>query len=74
VVIGRWQVDLAAQRVIRADAAAARSDSAETVRLTRTEWAILELLLQRPGQPGMGYRYQPDIRPMHEGLAVAGSS
>jgi two-component system KDP operon response regulator KdpE len=50
VVIGRWQVDLAAHRVTRADAAAAPSDSVETLRLTPTEWAILELLLRRPGQ------------------------
>ncbi len=48
-VIGRWQVDLAAHRVTRATATAA-SDSVETLRLTRTEWAILEELLQRPGQ------------------------
>jgi two-component system KDP operon response regulator KdpE len=49
VVIGRWQVDLASYRVTRVDAAAP-SDSVETLRLTPTEWAILELLLQRPGQ------------------------
>jgi two-component system, OmpR family, KDP operon response regulator KdpE len=109
VAIGRWQVDLTSHRITSADAAAS-SDSVETVRLTRTEWAILELLVQRPGQlvgqaqllngvwgpgfqqhtnylrfhmarlrrkleddparprhlltePGMGYRYQPDLRP-----------
>jgi two-component system, OmpR family, KDP operon response regulator KdpE len=49
VVIGRWQVDLTAHRVTRADAAAA-SGSVETLRLTPTEWAILEVLVQRPGQ------------------------
>ena len=48
-VIGRWQVDLASHRVTRSDAAAP-SDPAETLRLTPTEWAILKLLLQRPGQ------------------------
>jgi two-component system KDP operon response regulator KdpE len=111
MVIGRWQVDLASHRVTRADVAAASSGSVETIRLTRTEWAILALLLQRPGQlvssaqllktvwgpgfqertnylrfhmarlrhkleedparprylltePGMGYRYQPDARPL----------
>jgi two-component system KDP operon response regulator KdpE len=120
VVIGHWQIDLAAQRVIRADAASAASGSVETLRLTPTEWAILKLLLQRPGQlvgsvqllnsvwgpgyqkrtnylrfhmarlrrklednparprhlltePGMGYRYLPDPRPMREGLGAAGS-
>jgi two-component system, OmpR family, KDP operon response regulator KdpE len=114
VVIGRWQIDLAAHRVTRADAAAASSGSVESLRLTRTEWAILDLLLQRPGQlvssaqllngvwgpgfqertnylrfhvarlrhkleddparprylltePGMGYRYQPDTRPLRAG-------
>jgi len=41
VVIGRWRVDLAASRVTRDD---------ETLRLTPTEWAILEPLLHRPGQ------------------------
>jgi two-component system KDP operon response regulator KdpE len=49
VVIGHWQVDLASQQVIRAGAATP-SDSVETLRLTPTEWAILKLLLQRPGQ------------------------
>ncbi len=114
VVIGRWQVDLAAHRVTRVDAAAAPSGFVELLRLTRTEWAILDLLLQRPGQlvtsaqllngvwgpgflertnylrfhmarlrhkleddpasprylltePGMGYRYQPDSRPLRTG-------
>jgi two-component system KDP operon response regulator KdpE len=50
LAIGRWQVDLAAHRVTRADAGQASPDSAETLRLTPTEWAILELLAQRPGQ------------------------
>jgi two-component system, OmpR family, KDP operon response regulator KdpE len=50
VVIGRWRVDLASHQVTRADAAEAPSDSVGTLRLTPTEWAILELLLQRPGQ------------------------
>ena len=49
VVIGRWQVDLAARQVTGVDPGAASPD-AETLRLTPTEWAILELLLQRPGQ------------------------
>ena len=48
VIIGRWQVDLASYRVTRADASAEAPD--QTLRLTPTEWAILELLLQRPGQ------------------------
>jgi two-component system KDP operon response regulator KdpE len=50
VVIGRWQVDLTTYRITRADAAATPSGSVETLRLTPTEWAILELLLRRPGQ------------------------
>jgi two-component system, OmpR family, KDP operon response regulator KdpE len=50
VVIGRWQVDLTAHRVTRADTTADPPASVETVRLTPTEWAILELLAQRPGQ------------------------
>jgi len=119
VVIGHWQIDLAAQRVIRADAAAP-VDAVETLRLTPTEWALLKLLLQHPGQlvgsvqllnsvwgpgnqkrtnylrfhmarlrhklednparprhlltePGMGYRYQPDSRPLRAGSGAAGS-
>jgi two-component system, OmpR family, KDP operon response regulator KdpE len=50
LVIGRWQVDLASHRVTRADASPAPPDSVGTLRLTPTEWAILEALLQRPGQ------------------------
>ena len=49
VVIGRWRVDLPAHRVTLADAAAS-TGSDETLRLTPTEWAILELLVQHPGQ------------------------
>jgi two-component system, OmpR family, KDP operon response regulator KdpE len=48
-VIGRWQVDPAAHRVTRSDAATP-ADCVEAPRLTRTEWAILKLLLQHPGQ------------------------
>jgi two-component system, OmpR family, KDP operon response regulator KdpE len=50
VVIGRWRVDLASHQVTRADAGEAPSGPVETLRLTPTEWAILEMLLQRPGQ------------------------
>ncbi len=49
VVIGHWQVEPASHRVIRVDAAGP-SDSLELLQLTPTEWAILKLLLQRPGQ------------------------
>jgi two-component system KDP operon response regulator KdpE len=63
--IGRWLVDLTAHQVRRSsdtDAAgrsdtdaAGRSDTdaggrPETLRLTPTEWRILEILLRRPGQ------------------------
>jgi two-component system KDP operon response regulator KdpE len=40
-VIGRWTVDLSAHTV---------TDSGESLRLTPTEWHILEILLRRPGQ------------------------
>jgi two-component system, OmpR family, KDP operon response regulator KdpE len=120
VVIGRWQVDLASHQVTRADATQAPLDCAGTLRLTPTEWAILELLLHRPGQlvssaqlltsvwgpgcqqrtnylrfhmarlrrklednphrprhlltePGMGYRYQPEARPVPEDFRTNGS-
>src|SRR6266566_2452068 len=63
VVIGRWLIDMAAHQVRRASDAA-RADAAgadaagrdvvagrpETLRLTPTEWRILEMLLRRPGQ------------------------
>jgi two-component system, OmpR family, KDP operon response regulator KdpE len=44
--IGRWQVDLTAHQVTRAGA----DDPRDTLRLTPTEWRILEVLLRRPGQ------------------------
>jgi two-component system, OmpR family, KDP operon response regulator KdpE len=43
--VGRWLVDLTAHQVRRASAG-----EVETLRLTPTEWQILELLLNRPGQ------------------------
>jgi two-component system KDP operon response regulator KdpE len=43
-VIGQWRVDLTAHQVRRAAA------GEETLRLTPTEWGILEVLLQRPGR------------------------
>jgi two-component system, OmpR family, KDP operon response regulator KdpE len=39
-------VDLTAHQVRRADT----GDTRETLRLTPTEWRILEILLRRPGQ------------------------
>jgi two-component system, OmpR family, KDP operon response regulator KdpE len=44
VVIGQWQIDLAAHQVTRTDA------PTEALRLTPTEWRILEHLVHRPGQ------------------------
>ena len=51
-VVGRWLVDLTAHQVSRAPAAAgeAAPGEGETLRLTPTEWRILEILLRRPGQ------------------------
>jgi two-component system, OmpR family, KDP operon response regulator KdpE len=60
-VIGRWLVDVAAHQVTRAPAGpqaagpqAGLPESAAgpgaTLRLTPTEWRILEILLHRPGQ------------------------
>jgi len=46
-VIGQWRVDLTAHQVRRASA---HEEAGETLRLTPTEWGILEILLQRPGQ------------------------
>jgi two-component system, OmpR family, KDP operon response regulator KdpE len=45
--IGHWQVDLISRQVTCQDCAAG---CREALRLTRTEWGILELLLQHPGQ------------------------
>jgi two-component system KDP operon response regulator KdpE len=56
VTIGRWLVNLATHQVTPAGAAeggGAAGDAdggAETLRLTPTEWRILEILLNRPGQ------------------------
>jgi two-component system KDP operon response regulator KdpE len=44
--IGRWLVDLTAHQVRRAGT----DDAKDTLRLTPTEWRILEILLRRPGQ------------------------
>jgi two-component system, OmpR family, KDP operon response regulator KdpE len=44
--VGQWLVDLTAHQVRRASA----GEDEETLRLTPTEWGILELLLNRPGQ------------------------
>jgi two-component system KDP operon response regulator KdpE len=44
--IGRWLVDVAAHQVRRA----ASDDTRDTLRLTPTEWRLLEVLLRRPGQ------------------------
>ena len=51
VLIGRWLIDLTAHQV-RAAPDGEPSDGGErvTLRLTPTEWRILEILLQRPGQ------------------------
>jgi len=53
--IGRWLIDLAACQVRRADAGDGGEGEeggreGQTLRLTPTEWRILEILLQRPGQ------------------------
>ena len=53
--IGKWLIDLTAHQVTRAaNSDAGRADGSggagTTLRLTPTEWRILELLLPRPGQ------------------------
>lgn len=48
--IGRWQVDLAARQVTCFDTTEPAPERAETLRLTPTEWAILETLLNQPGK------------------------
>jgi two-component system KDP operon response regulator KdpE len=52
VVIGRWLVDVTAHQVTRAPAGPGESAGSQgtTLRLTPTEWQILEILLHRPGQ------------------------
>jgi two-component system KDP operon response regulator KdpE len=55
VAIGRWLIDLAAHQVRRASGPSdVRGSTAgeipETLRLTPTEWRVLEMLLRRPGQ------------------------
>jgi two-component system KDP operon response regulator KdpE len=46
--IGQWLVDLTAHQVRRAGLDG--NGDRETLRLTPTEWRILEILLRRPGQ------------------------
>jgi len=46
--IGQWVIDLTAYQVRRA--AAGEGGEEETLRLTPTEWRILDILLRRPGQ------------------------
>jgi two-component system, OmpR family, KDP operon response regulator KdpE len=50
--IGRWLVNLTTHQVTRASSASGGSGGSqdETLRLTPTEWRILEILLPRPGQ------------------------
>ncbi|WP_194917704.1 response regulator [Catenulispora rubra] len=48
IAVGNHLVDLAARTVKRT--AEASADVPETVRLTRTEWAVLEILLRHPGR------------------------
>jgi two-component system KDP operon response regulator KdpE len=49
--IGHWLVNLTTHQVTRStDSAGPDSESADTLRLTPTEWRILEILLPRPGQ------------------------
>jgi two-component system, OmpR family, KDP operon response regulator KdpE len=52
-VIGQWVVNLASHQVTRSEAAPSDGPSGvfgPTLRLTPTEWRILEFLIRRPGQ------------------------
>ncbi len=49
-LVGQWLVDLTTHQVSRASGAGAGLEEEETLRLTPTEWRILEILLRRPGQ------------------------
>jgi two-component system KDP operon response regulator KdpE len=48
--IGQWLVDLTAHQVRRVAVDGNGDGDGETLRLTPTEWRILEILLRRPGQ------------------------
>jgi two-component system KDP operon response regulator KdpE len=50
VTIGRHTVDLAARRVVAADAIAAAGPPDVAVHLTRTEWELLEAVVREPGK------------------------
>src|SRR5215469_7715341 len=50
ITIGRCRVDLSAHTVTRQAKAGARGPGDEQVRLTRTEWRLLEILTGAPGQ------------------------
>jgi two-component system, OmpR family, KDP operon response regulator KdpE len=47
--VGRWTIDLAAHTVLP-PGNASPADAADPLRLTPTEWQLLEILLRRPGQ------------------------
>ncbi len=50
IQLGHLVVDLAAKRVTRQAPVAAGADQGEDVRLTPTEWHLLEVLLRNPGK------------------------
>ncbi len=50
VLIGHFCIDLSARTVVRRADAPAQSDAPESVHLTRTEWAVLEVLVRNPGR------------------------
>jgi two-component system, OmpR family, KDP operon response regulator KdpE len=50
ITIGRCRVDLSAHTVIRQAVPGSRGPADEPVRLTRTEWQLLEILTGAPGQ------------------------
>ncbi len=66
--VGRWLVDLTAHQVRRASAG-----EEETLRLTPTEWQILELLLNRPGKLPRS-RLRPRSSPSPSGTRSAAAA
>jgi two-component system KDP operon response regulator KdpE len=59
VAVGHYTVDLAAKTVHRAPEAPA--DLPEQIHLTKTEWAVLEILLRNPGRLVSGRQILLDV-------------
>ena len=61
VILGRWTIDLTAYTVSRSGQPDDQSSPEEAVHLTPTEWRLLEMLLNHPGQLVSARRLLTDV-------------